>query len=124
MKLFRRRVIGYPENPLLIRYVLFRCAAWGIYVHHLLRSDHDRALHDHPWPFISIVLRGGYAVIHDQTEDGTMRYTWRSKHSIALRAAEWRHRVLLSSGATAWTLVIVGRRGRRWGFFTPRGWCW
>lgn len=29
-------------------------------VHHILRSDHDRALHDHPWDNCSIVLRGGY----------------------------------------------------------------
>lgn len=29
-------------------------------VHHVLRSDHDRALHDHPWHNASIVLSGGY----------------------------------------------------------------
>lgn len=40
-------------------------------VHHILRSDRDRAMHDHPWENASLVLRGGYwevapgaAVIH------------------------------------------------------------
>lgn len=33
---------------------------WPIRIHQTLRSDHERALHDHPWNNISIVLRGGY----------------------------------------------------------------
>lgn len=35
-------------------------AGWAVRVHHILRSDHDRALHDHPWNNASLVLRGGY----------------------------------------------------------------
>lgn len=26
-----------------------------IYLHHIIRSDHDRALHDHPWGFVSLI---------------------------------------------------------------------
>lgn len=29
-------------------------------IHNVKRSDHDRALHDHPWHNASLVLRGGY----------------------------------------------------------------
>ena len=29
-------------------------------VHNIKRSDHDRALHDHPWNNASLVLKGGY----------------------------------------------------------------
>jgi hypothetical protein len=32
----------------------------AVRVHRILRSDHDRALHDHPWENCSIILRGGY----------------------------------------------------------------
>jgi hypothetical protein len=32
----------------------------GVKLHHILRSDDDRDLHDHPWSFLSIVLKGGY----------------------------------------------------------------
>lgn len=122
MKVFRRKVIGGASNPLLVRYVVFRCAAFGIFVHHLMRSDHDRALHDHPWPFVSIVLRGGYCELHDQTLDGSTFCLWHGPGSVLVRPAEWRHRFGLSR--PAWTLVIVGRRQRRWGFFAPGGWCW
>jgi hypothetical protein len=32
----------------------------GARVHTILSSDDDRALHDHPWAFVTIILRGGY----------------------------------------------------------------
>lgn len=32
----------------------------GVKLHHILRSDDDRDLHDHPWSFLSIILWGGY----------------------------------------------------------------
>src|SRR5574341_215024 len=29
-------------------------------IHHILRSDRGRDAHDHPWPFVTLILRGGY----------------------------------------------------------------
>lgn len=157
MKFFRKKIIGAPENPLLVRYSLFRCEAFGIFLHHMLRSDHERALHDHPWPFVSVVLRGGYTEIHDQTLQRKETRVWHGPGSVLVRPAEWRHRFELSPRSVqvrcaseesltdaflraarqkcdAWTLVFVGRRCRRWGFFVPKSsdalgnrrfrWCW
>lgn len=39
-----------------------------IYLHKFMRSDEDRALHDHPWSFLSIILRGGYFEISETFE--------------------------------------------------------
>ena len=126
LKIFRKTVIESerPGNPLMIRYILFRCAAWGLYVHHFLRSDYDRALHDHPWPFLAIILKGGYQEVHDQTIDLSVITETRHPGQVLLRPAEWRHRIVLEAGRTSWSLVLVGRRARRWGFFTESGWCW
>lgn len=33
---------------------------WCARIHNIKRSDQDRALHDHPWPNASLVLKGGY----------------------------------------------------------------
>lgn len=33
---------------------------FGAYLHHIDRPDPGFDLHDHPWPFVSIILRGGY----------------------------------------------------------------
>lgn len=116
--------VGGRENPLLIRWTLFRFPAFGIYLHKFCRSDYDRALHDHPWPFISIILRGGYAEQHTQTQDGQEIVEWRRPGSILLRPASWRHRVILEEGKTSWNLILVGRRCQKWGFFINGKWCW
>jgi hypothetical protein len=122
VKIAKRVYIGGKENPLLVRYILFRIGAVGVYLHKLCRSDHDRALHDHPWPFVSVLLTGGYHEIHDQTKDREQVTEYRKRGSVLLRPAEWRHRLLLDK--PVWTLIIVGRRARKWGFFTSNGWCW
>lgn len=126
LKLFERRVIGgeTATRPLMVRYILFRAPALGVYLHHFYRSDYDRALHDHPWPFVSIVLKGGYLEVHDQTIDRTQTTIRHRPGAVLLRPAEWRHRVVLDEGKEAWSLVVVGRRSRHWGFFLPGGWCW
>ena len=128
MTLFRKSIVGPAHDSLLIRYVIFRIAAFGIYLHNMKRSDHDRALHDHPWPFVSVVLRGGYWEVHDQTLEGHQVTIPHRPGSVLVRPAEWRHRFVLPverhKYKESWTLVIVGRRVRRWGFFTPSGWCW
>lgn len=88
------QVIGGPEDPYLLRWHLIpRNPFFNIYLHKFCRSDDDRALHDHPWWFISLILRGQYDEI---TDTGTNRRTKR-RHagSIAYRPATWRHRVSL-----------------------------
>ena len=121
LRLFERRVV-HPSDPLLVRYILFRIPGFGIYLHHLLRSDYDRALHDHPWPFTTILLTGSYIEVHDQTTDGLEEAVLRKRWSVLHRPAKWRHRLVLSK--PIWTLLFVGQRERKWGFWLPTGWCW
>jgi hypothetical protein len=54
-------VIGAADNPYLRRWFLIpRNRFFNIYLHQFLRDDDDRALHDHPWPWLSAILRGAY----------------------------------------------------------------
>jgi len=115
---------GYLE-----RYWLFPYGSlpFGIAIrlHHILRSDNDRHLHDHPWAFLSIVLRGGY---WEQRScrcclDGNCGYApcrWRGPGSIAFRRASTWHRLGLPSAIDAdsscWTLFISFRAKQDWGF--------
>ena len=123
------QVIGGAEDPYLRRwYLIPRNPLINVYLHQFLRSDDDRALHDHPWWFVSLILRGAYTEV---TERGSI---WRAAAEprrqywgcrvLAFRRAEWRHRVQLSMlspqrEAPAWTLIITGRRTRSWGFWCP-----
>src|SRR6266478_4256458 len=64
--LYRTRQVIVDEKtqtPYLIRYFIYKPRTKGrgrIYLHHIMRSDYDRAMHDHPWSFKSILLWGGY----------------------------------------------------------------
>lgn len=129
LSFFERKEIGAgimeDPTPLLIRYQLVKIGeAAGIYVHHFLRSDYDRALHDHPWGFLSLILRGGYTEVHDQTPDGKQVDVYHEPGTIIFRRPKWRHRVMLAKGKTAWTFILVGPRVRKWGFHLDTGWCW
>lgn len=114
-------VIGGADNPYLFRwYVIPRNKFFNVYLHKFLRDDDDRALHDHPWWFVSLMLRGNYA---EHTDAGIVK---RSSPSVAFRAAAHRHRVELSrdhfgAAVPCWTLVFTGRVRRVWGFHCPQG---
>lgn len=122
------QVIGGVDDPYLLRwYPIPRNPVLNVYLHKFMRSDDDRALHDHPWWFVSLMLRGQYDEV---TDAGTRR---RRAGSVAFRTATWRHRVALmrrglpSAGQAwevpCWTLIITGRRARTWGFWC-RGPAW
>jgi len=117
LKLFEKRVIGDKDNPLLIRYIIFRLPSFGIFLHKLCRSDHERALHDHPWPFNTLILRTGYTEVTDHGERFLAPGTW------VHRPATWKHRVVIHD-KPAWTLVFLGPRIRKWGFWPDGKWCW
>ena len=51
---------GNDDLPLMKRWILFRVPWLGIYIHKFYRSDYEMALHDHPWPFVTIILKNGY----------------------------------------------------------------
>jgi hypothetical protein len=101
--------LGLPECPYLIRWRI-EVPFGSLRVHHWLGSDDIRAFHDHPWWFITLVLRGAYTDKNPAGEDhlraGSVRY----------RPALHRHTVVPGDRG-AWTVMITGRPVRRWGFW-------
>lgn len=99
------------------RYQILKTRLCSVFLHEFLRSDSDRCLHDHPWPFVSIILREGY---FEQMHDGMH---WRPVGSILVRRAKAAHRIEISQNdRRPWSLVIVGPKVRKWGFYTLNGW--
>lgn len=120
---------------------------YSFYVHCFLRSDDDRALHDHPWNYASLILFGTY----DEVLAGhTQRY---SAGTLRFGKAETAHRIQLvtqdyegyhedmaliekmpwmqmtpkrlpTEERIVWTLFMCGKWRRDWGFHCPRGWVW
>lgn len=50
----------------------------SVRIHHFYRSDDARHFHDHPWWFVTLVVRGGYTDVSEMGEDklrpGSVRY--------------------------------------------------
>lgn len=87
----------------------------NIYLHLFLESDDIRALHDHPWPSVSIILDGEY---DDVTPNGTVR---RKTGDIIIRDDTTPHRVVLIDHKPVLTLFCTGPKTKEWGFFCPEG---
>jgi len=87
----------------------------NLYLHRYEGSDDDRALHDHPWRSIGIVLWGD---LHEVTEQGEKRlWPFVPKY----RSATYAHRLRLKS-KFAITLFFTFPKEREWGFLCPNGW--
>lgn len=120
----RRRpdvVIGGDAAPYLLRWWLIPRNRWfNIYLHHFMRSDDDRALHDHPWWNLSVLLDGRY-VEHTISAGGVNVRRERRAGEHKFRTARAAHRIELIDGP-CWTLFITGPRLRDWGFHCRLGW--
>lgn len=69
-RLFEKKVIvNCARDPYLHRWYVFRTERMGLFIHKFVRSDEDRALHDHPWSFFVIPLWGGYIEHSDRELD-------------------------------------------------------
>lgn len=119
MNLFKWKHIGDLDNPgaiYLSRLMLFKTKLLGIYVHIIRVADYARCEHNHPWPFLTIILRGGYVEEIDGKE-----YTRRPGY-IGWRPRGFQHRITQLRKDSALTLVIRGPDRVDWHFKTIHGW--
>lgn len=131
--------IGGEADPYLRRWWLIpRNRFLNICLHQILRSDDDRALHDHPFSNVSILLRGSY-IEHTIAAGGVERQRVLSAPALRVRPfGSFAHRLELpehfavevgSRSARAvgepvecWSLFITGPRYRQWGFHCKDRW--
>lgn len=130
----RKRVILDRESkdPYLERYYLFlkdrKNFPFNIFLHSFKKSD-PTDLHDHPWPYMTIVLKGGYWEWIPKYKNGRKSIivgeekVWRGPGHIRTCAADSYHRIELDPNVKeCWTLFIPGKQKRDWGFLTHRKW--
>lgn len=110
------------EDYLHRYYIFLKDRKWfpfNVTLHKIVRSD-DPIMHDHPWAYMTIVLKGGYWE-HTPVFDGSGKMfaefqTWRGPGSIIKRGAGEYHWLELEEGKPATTLFFMGRQQREWGF--------
>ncbi len=126
-----KKVLRADGALYLVRYTLLWTKWLKIRLHHILLSDTE-CLHDHPWDFVSVILKGGYYETRERDTYVTAITSWKpftekrifekvkkwiSPGSIIRRKAEDKHRLELPVGRSCWTLVFMFKRRREWGFW-------
>lgn len=121
--------IGPDENPQTFRWHLklpksWFETGWRLNLHRWMRSDDDRALHDHRGDSFSLVLWGGYWEVTSHAWDPIVKRRWFGPGSVIWRQGETPHRIELEPGTEGkvWTLWLRAPFRRDWGFWCPKGW--
>lgn len=104
----------------LTRWRIVQTPLFGVYVHRFDGPDPRPTLHDHPWNFLSIVLRGGYAEFTPGDREGIYAVPRLVRRFNRKRATDL-HWISQLNRTPSWTLMFVGRRKRVWGYFDRDG---
>lgn len=106
------------EVPYLTRWWLVNTPLGGIAVHRMMGPDARGTLHDHPFSFVSLVLRGGY--VEQRLDPLTLEVDRR-------RIRRWNrmrkfdaHVITRLLRVPTWTLLWIGPKRREWGFWEPQ----
>lgn len=123
MERFEIPDLDNPERNYLTRWRLIQTPWFGIYLHRMDGPDSRPTLHDHPWPFISFILRGGYdeRVRTEPDETGFWRAYLRPVRWINVKSALDLHSIRRLHRTPTWTLMLVGPRRRIWGYLDDDG---
>jgi hypothetical protein len=123
-RLNRKRIIYDRVNnePYLVRYYLFlkerERFPFNVFLHKFLKGDPDD-VHDHPWPYATIILKGGYYEwIPQFNSDGTKSCEickWRGPGHFRICSSNSYHRIELK-------LFMPGPHRREWGFLVKNKW--
>jgi hypothetical protein len=119
-RLIKDRISG--EDYMHRYYLFLKDRKWfpfNVTLHKIVKSD-EPVMHDHPWPYMTIVLKGGYYEHTPVFADGKIIAdvsTWRGPGSVIIRGSKEYHWLELDDNQPATTLFFMGPQLREWGFW-------
>jgi hypothetical protein len=130
-RLGRKRIVfdRVDNEPYLERYYLFlrdrERFPFNVFLHKFLKSDPDD-VHDHPWPYFTVILQGGYYEWIPQFDSAGRKLGeighWRGPGHFRFSTATSYHRIEIDPDVTCWTLFCPGIKQRDWGFLVRNQW--
>lgn len=130
-RLGRKRVVydRVDNEPYLERYYVFlkdrKRFPFNVFLHKFLKSDSDD-LHDHPWSYATLILKGGYwewiPQFNSRGEKMGEIAKWRAPGHFRICRANSYHRIELDPGVETWTLFMPGPQQKDWGFLVKNKW--
>ena len=118
MRVGKEIILNRGRQTVLLRR-WFAYTRWGGVLLHKFEASDDTSLglHDHPWDFLTVILFRGYDELR---AGGAVKR--RLPGTISYRRAETLHAIRLRNARPSWSVCIIGRRRRSWGFMTQDGW--
>lgn len=120
-KLFLEKEIISREGVIHFRRWRLLSLPWfSIYIHQIFKEDQDKYLHDHPWDYFNLILKGSY----------TEEYSFSMKHytrklnflNYSFNDSYRFHKIHSLNSKLVTTLFITGRRKREWGYKIGEYW--
>jgi len=105
-----RYYLAYPDHDQRQR----KDIPFNIFLHQFMLSD-EPVMHDHPWSYFTIILKGGY---YEHTPSGTF---WRGPGSFRFNRGGY-HWIECPEPGKTWTLFFRGRTKQSWGFLVDKRW--
>lgn len=98
------------------RWQLLKTRWFSIYIHGIYAADQDKHLHNHPWDYKSLVLKGSYI---EETNSGinTLQFG-----TITYRNGKDYHKIKTLLTKSVYTLFIVSPVKRIWGYQVDGSW--
>lgn len=115
MERFEVPNLDRPEETYLWRLRIIQTPWFGVYLHRMDGPDSRWTLHDHPWSFVSFVLRGGY--IERRLDPHDRSFHRRLVQRVNVMRTHDAHAITRLLRIPTWTLVFVGARRRTWGYW-------
>jgi hypothetical protein len=115
LKFWKRHDLLWADGTIFMtRYTLLKLKSFSLKIHRFRRGDEE--IHDHPWPFVSLVVWRSYMEV---TPQDAIKRGWLS---LRYRPAQWAHKVCVEQGKDAWTICATFGRAREWGFLSNGQW--
>lgn len=128
--------LSKPLEPHFVRYRIVGTPWVSFYVHKFVNAD-ERTHHDHPWSFFAVQVwppKGGYEEAMGTLVQGdasiltapaadylATSYRFRRWLSVNVKRATDLHYVNRLLRSPTWTVIVVGRRVRTWGYVDHEG---
>lgn len=115
-KIFLRKEIISKKGELHFRRWGIDAFIFGIYIHQIYKADEDKHLHDHPWDYISICLKGSFM------EECVKKVNIIKPGNVIIRKANSFHKIKDMITPAVTTLFMTGPRRRKWGYDVNDKW--
>lgn len=96
------------------RYELFKTPWFICYLHKIYEGDKDLHLHNHPWNFFGLIIKGSY------TEERENKLVTKKIGSIGYGGASYFHKIKEVIDPTI-SLFFVSTKTHEWGYKTETG---